>query len=50
MSKPRQNYHSESESELNKQINLHLYSSYRYQAMVSQIEMYEVFTGITDRS
>lgn len=33
MSQPRQNYHSESEAGVNKQINLELYASYTYQSM-----------------
>jgi len=33
MSRPRQNYHSEAESGVNKQINLELYASYVYQSM-----------------
>jgi len=32
-SQPRQNYHSESEAGVNKQINLELYASYTYQSM-----------------
>ena len=34
-SQVRQNYHSESEAGVNKQINLELYASYVYQSMVS---------------
>jgi len=33
LSRPRQNYHSEAESGVNKQINLELYASYVYQSM-----------------
>ena len=33
----RQNYHSESEAGINKQINLELYASYVYLSMVSKI-------------
>jgi len=33
VSQPRQNYHSESEAGVNKQINLELYASYTYQSM-----------------
>lgn len=33
LSRPRQNYHAESESGVNKQINLELYASYVYQSM-----------------
>lgn len=33
MSQPRQNFHSESEAGVNKQINLELYASYTYQSM-----------------
>nr|6LPD_A Chain A, Ferritin [Phascolosoma esculenta]6LPD_B Chain B, Ferritin [Phascolosoma esculenta]6LPD_C Chain C, Ferritin [Phascolosoma esculenta]6LPD_D Chain D, Ferritin [Phascolosoma esculenta]6LPD_E Chain E, Ferritin [Phascolosoma esculenta]6LPD_F Chain F, Ferritin [Phascolosoma esculenta] len=33
LSRPRQNYHTESESAVNKQINLELYASYVYQSM-----------------
>lgn len=33
MSQPRQNYHSESEAGVNKQINLELYAGYVYQSM-----------------
>ena len=32
---PRQNYHSECEAGVNKQINMELYASYVYQSMVS---------------
>jgi len=32
-SRPRQNYHEESEAGVNKQINLELYASYAYQSM-----------------
>ena len=32
---PRQNYHSECEAAVNKQINLELYASYVYHSMVS---------------
>ena len=35
ISKIRQNYHSESEAGVNKQINLELYASYVYQQLVS---------------
>ena len=35
VSQPRQNFHSESEAGINKQINMELYASYVYQAMVS---------------
>jgi len=33
LSRPRQNYHSDAESGVNKQINLELYASYVYQSM-----------------
>jgi len=33
LSRPRQNYHTDSESAVNKQINLELYSSYVYQSL-----------------
>ena len=33
---PRQNYHTECEAGVNKQINLELYASYVYQSMVSR--------------
>ena len=35
VSQCRQNYHSESEGSINRQINLELYASYTYQSMVS---------------
>ena len=36
VSQARQNYHTESEAGVNKQINLELYASYVYQSMVSR--------------
>lgn len=33
-SRPRQNFHQESEAGINKQINMELYASYVYQSMV----------------
>ena len=37
VSQCRQNYHSESEAGINRQINMELYASYTYQSMVSKL-------------
>lgn len=34
-SRPRQNFHQDSEAGINRQINMELYASYVYQSMVS---------------
>ena len=42
----RQNYHSESEASLNKQINLELHASYVYQSMVSSFSSARFVGGL----
>ena len=39
MSRPRQNFHQDSEAGLNRQINMELYASYVYQSMASTLEL-----------
>jgi ferritin heavy chain len=47
MSQVRQNYHSESEAGVNKQINLELYASYVYQSMAMYFDRDDVaLTGL----
>ena len=38
LSKVRQNFHSNSEAFINKQINMELYASYVYMSMVRSVE------------